>query len=533
MNRQKPQAPSPRRKNPLNHQEREIASDSTQNRVDYPYAVVARAQPADFSGLSLNCLPLTLTYNVSYFKVQEGDVLLKKTKVICTVGPATLSKQMIQKMFQAGMNGVRINTAYGSIAQYRSVIAAVREIADIPIMIDLKGPEIRIKMSQRRAFVKGEILEIGFDGGEVSFNHDFYDKMQVDDAVYLDNGRIRTRVVERKGRKLRLLTLNGGFIEDGKGVNIPNKSLSVPTFLEKDFELIRFAEEGEVEFVALSFTRDAEDVKNLSKNSSFEGGVIAKIENPEGVRNVGEILEVADGLMVARGDLGVEIEPERVPLVQKSLIKLCNHRGKLVVTATEMLESMIYNPGPTRAEVSDVANAILDGSDAVMLSGETAVGKYPVEAVEMMSRIANETERAVRSNVEAASFVNISDTVSRAIQRISEGMPLHKVIPLTRSGYTARMIARFKIAQPIIAVTPDAKVKKQLELVYGVVPVMIDYCEEEDRILAVANQLRKMRLVDDEETVLFTEAVRTTEEHSSNSIEIHKVAGLRRFAASE
>jgi pyruvate kinase len=458
--------------------------------------------------------------------------LLKKTKIICTVGPASFSKQIIEKMFQAGMNGVRINTAYGNFAQYQSVIENVREIADIPIVVDIKGPEIRIRTSQPRVFSKGDILEVGFDGEEVCFNHDFYNDMGVDDEVYIDNGKIRTRVVEKKDRKLRLLALNSGSIEDGKGVNIPNKHLSVPTFPEKDLEIIKFAKEHDVEYVALSFTRNAEDVRNLSQTNGFGGGIIAKIENSEGVQNVEEILDACSGIMVARGDLGVEIEPEKVPLVQKSLIKLCNQKGKLVVTATEMLESMIHEPNPTRAEVSDVANAILDGSDAVMLSGETAVGQYPVDAVEMMTRIANETEKAVKSNVEDTPFINISDTVSKAIQRICQSMPVHKVIPLTRSGYTARMIARFKLAQPIIAVTPEIKVKKQLELIFGVYPVLINYREEKDRILTVATQLHEMHLVDDEETVLFTEGVRTAMEHASNSIEIHIIKELRKFASS-
>jgi pyruvate kinase len=221
-----------------------------------------------------------------------------------------------------------------------------------------------------------------------------------------------------------------------------------------------------------------------------------------------------------------------VPLVQKSLIKLCNQKGKLVVTATEMLESMINQPNPTRAEVSDVANAILDGSDAVMLSGETAVGQYPVDAVEMMNRIATETEKAVKSNVEDTEYINISDTVSRAIKDICQCMPIHKVITLTRSGYTARMITRFKIGQPIIAVTPDIKVKKQLELIFGVYPVLVNFSEEKDRISEVANQLHEMRLVDDEETVLFTAAMRTTMKHASNSIEIHNIKELRNFASS-
>ena len=458
--------------------------------------------------------------------------MLKKTKIICTVGPASSSKQTIEKMFQAGMNGARINTAYGTLAQYQSVIETVREVADIPIIIDIKGPEIRIRASQQKVISKGDIFEIGFDGEEVSFNHDFYDEMRVNDEVYIDNGKIRTRVVELKDRKLRLLTLDGGVIEDGKGVNIPNKHLSVPTFPERDLEIISFAKKLDAEYVALSFTRNAEDVKNLSQTNGFEGGIIAKIENFEGVQNVEEILEAASGLMVARGDLGVEIEPERVPLVQKSLIKLCNQKGKLVVTATEMLESMINQPFPTRAEVSDVANAILDGSDAVMLSGETAVGQYPSEAVDMMTRIANEIEKAVKSNVEDTPFINISDTVSRAIQDICQRMPINKVITLTRSGYTARVIARFKIAQPIIAVTPEIKVKKQLELMFGVYPVLINYDEEKDRITGIANQLHEMHLIEDEETVLFTEGVRTAMKHASNSIEIHNIKELREFAAS-
>jgi pyruvate kinase len=445
------------------------------------------------------------------------------------MGPASSSKQTIRKMVLAGMNGARINTAYGNLAQYQAVIETVREVADVPIVLDIKGPEIRIRTSKAKVLHKGEFLDVGFNGEEIIFNHDFYDKMNVNDEVYIDNGKIKTCIAEKKNRVLHLLSMSEGIVEDGKGVNIPNKSLSVPTFPSRDLEIIKFAKKHDVEYVALSFTRNAADVRNLSEVNAFKGGIIAKIENSEGVQNAEEILDAAGGLMVARGDLGVEIEPERVPLVQKSLIKLCNQKGKLVVTATEMLESMINQPNPTRAEVSDVANAILDGSDAIMLSGETAVGQFPVESVEMMTRIANETEKAVKSNVEDAAYINISDTVSRAIQRISQTMPIQKVIPLTRSGYTARMITRFKIGQPIIAVTPEIKVKKQLELVFGVYPVMFDYRSEKDRVAAVANFLQKMRLVDDEETVLFTSAARTTVEHASNSIEIHKIKELRKI----
>jgi pyruvate kinase len=462
----------------------------------------------------------------------KGKLFVKKTKIICTIGPASFSKEVIKKMLYAGMNGARINTAYGDLTQYRSTIESVSEIADIPVIVDIKGPEIRIKASQTKAIRKGEIFEIGFNGEALCFNHDFYDKIDVKDVILIDNGKIRTTVVEKTKRRLRLLTNDSGIIEDGKGVNVPNKRLSVPALSQKDIEIVKFAKKHDVEYIALSFTRDAKDVENLSQTLKFGGGIIAKIENSEGVQNAEEILEAANGIMVARGDLGVEIEPEKVPLVQKSLIKLCNQRGKLVVTATEMLESMIHQPNPTRAEVSDVANAILDGSDAVMLSGETAIGQYPVNAVEMMTRIAHETEKAVKSKVEDTVFVNISDTVSRAIQRICQSMPIDKVITLTKSGYTARMISRFKITQPIIAVTPYCKVKKQLELTFGVQPVLINYLEEKDLISAVANQIHAMHLLKDEETVLFTAGERTTMKHASNAIEIHKIKELRKFSSS-
>ncbi len=430
------------------------------------------------------------------------------------------------------MNGARINTAYGNLEQYQSIIENVRETADIPIIFDIKGPEIRIKAAQPRTLKAGDTLDVGFNSGEVCFNHNFYEEMAPEDTVLIDNGKIRTRVVEKKAQKLHLLVLDDGVVEDGKGVNIPNKHLPLPTFTGTDLELIKFAKTHNVEYIALSFARNVEDVTNLSQVNGFDGGIIAKIENFEGVQNARDILGASSGLMVARGDLGVEIEPERVPLVQKSLIRMCNQQGKLVVTATEMLESMIHQPKPTRAEVSDVANAILDGSDAVMLSGETAVGKYPVETVELMTRIANETEKAVKSNVEDSAFINISDTVSRAIQRICQNMPVDKVVTLTRSGYTARMIARFKVSQPIIAVTPELNVKKHLELTFGVQPVLVNYRQEKDRISAVANKLCEMHLLDDKETVLFTAGMRTKMQHASNAIEIHKISELRHFAAS-
>lgn len=425
------------------------------------------------------------------------------------------------------MNCARINTAYGDFDRYKKVVENVRNVADVPVMVDLKGPEIRLKTQTEQQVKKGDVLEAGFNGEAISFNHNFLGDISVGDVVFVDNGRIKTTVTQKTEGSLRLLVERGGEISDGKGVNVPNKKLNVPTISRRDMKIIDFAKEMDVEFLALSFTRNAKDVSNLKDAADdFKGAVISKIENREGITNFKEILKASDAIMVARGDLGVEIEPERVPLVQKSLVRKCNQAGKTVVTATEMLESMMNQPNPTRAEVSDVANAILDGTDATMLSGETAVGNYPVEAVAMMARIAGETEKATKSSVKTEGFVNISDTVSWSIQRICESMPLTKIVTLTRSGYTAKMISRFKIAEPIIAVTPSPKVKKQLELVYGVLPVLFDYKKEEDRILSVACMLYSMNLLIPEDLVLFTAAFRTKMKHASNLIEIHTLKEL-------
>ncbi len=452
---------------------------------------------------------------------------MKKTKIVCTIGPASLSKETLQKMHRAGMNGTRINTAYGTFDQYEHVIKTIREVADIPVIIDIKGPEIRLKMKGNRIVKRGDAFEAGFRNETISFNKNFYDKVNVADSILVDNGKLRLKVTEKRKDALKLVALTSGELQDGKGVNIPYKKLTVPTLSSRDCEIATLAKERDVEFIALSFTRNAKDVKNLRRETrGFKGAVMAKIENFEGVNNFNEILEAADGIMVARGDLGVEIEPEKVPLVQKSIIKQCNQRGKTVVTATEMLESMMNSPIPTRAEVSDVANAILDGTEVTMLSGETAVGQYPVEAVMMMSRIAVEAEKAIENHVEDEGFINISDTISRAIQRICQEMPVTKVVTLTRSGYTARMISRFKIPQPIIAVTPGPRVKRQLELAFGVSPACIDYLEEKDRILTVAKQLHTVGLVNEEDMILFTAAFRTSRKHASNLIEIHRLEEL-------
>jgi len=451
---------------------------------------------------------------------------MKKTKILCTIGPASRSQDVLKKMYAAGMNGARINTAYGTFDQYRAIIKDLREVSAIPIVVDVKGPEIRLKTRDKRIVNKGDVLIIGKDK-KISFNHNIYDVLDIEDKVLIDNGKLKTKVLEKQKESLKILAVTNGEIADGRGVNIPNRKIAIPTLSSRDLKIIELAKENDVEFIALSFTRNARDVNTLkNKACGFKGAIIAKIENSEGVDKFNEILEAADGIMVARGDLGVEIEPEKVPLVQKSIIRKCNQKGKIVVTATEMLGSMTYQSMPTRAEVSDVANAILDGTDVTMLSGETAIGHYPVESVLMMSKIANETENEVKNHIIDEEFINISETISTAVQRICQEMPIDQVVTLTRSGYTARMITRLKIQQPIIAVTPNKLVKKQLELSFGVYPVYIDYLKDEDHILIVTNKLHSKGVIHYQDIILFTAAFRTSKLNSSNLIEIHKIKDL-------
>lgn len=451
---------------------------------------------------------------------------MKKTKIVCTVGPSSLELDKLEKMYNQGMDCVRINTAYGSRDRYELVVHNSREIADIPIMLDIKGPEVRLQAEKSTMVERGELLEFG-SNESFGFNHDIYSEMSVEDIIYLDNGKIKTQVEEKEDDRLKLRVLRGGELSDGKGVNIPGGQLSVPALTEKDEKLIDFGRGMDIDYLALSYTRNAADIEELiSRTEDFDVGIIAKIESFEGLNNFKSILDTSDAVMVARGDLGIEISLEKVPMVQKSIIKQCNEKGKTVITATEMLESMIDKPNPTRAEVSDVANAILDGSDAVMLSGETSIGEYPVESVSIMSRIAKEVEPNIKSQILEEKSKTLSETISKAIQRICQDKPIDKIVTLTRSGFTARMISRFKLPQQIIATTSNKKVKRRLELAFGVKTVHFDYTTKDNKVLSTAKKLLSSDLIEKNDTVLFTAALATNIPHASNLIEIHKIEDL-------
>jgi len=423
---------------------------------------------------------------------------MKKTKIVATISDKRCDVEFIGRLYRSGMDVIRLNTAFQSMEGALKVIRNAREVSeDIAVLIDTKGPEIRTNPVRDVVNVaSGEAITIQGNPEKEGSRECIVEDVPVHSHIFIDDGSLDLYVKEKKANALICQVMNNGKIEGHKSVNVPRVIFKLPSLTEKDREYIQLSIEQDVDFIAHSFVRNKEDVlaiQDILDRYKSPIKIIAKIENREGVDNINEILDYAYGVMVARGDLAIEIPYEKIPGIQKMIIDKCISRRKPVIIATQMLYSMISNPRPTRAEVSDVANAILDGSDAIMLSGETATGQYPVEAVEMMTRIANETEKAVKSNVEDTSFINISDTVSRAIHDVCQSMPVQKVIPLTRSGYTARMIARFKIAQPIIAVTPEIKVKKQLELIFGVYPVRINYPDEKDRCfctIAIAQRFR-------------------------------------------
>jgi len=442
---------------------------------------------------------------------------------LCTLGPASMSRGVLARMRAAGMDAARINTAHGEFGQYAKMIAEVRTLDGVPVLLDIKGPEIRVRVKKPIHVKEGETVHAGFAPGKNAwFSYDFSREVKPGDRVLIDGGKLCFTVKEVSRGAVRLCAFNDGVICNRKGVNIPGRSLKVPSLSKKDVEAITFAKRHGVEFIALSFTRSREDVRELKRRIGKAGiAVIAKIENPEGVKNIDGILAEADGVMVARGDLGVEVGTEKVPLIQKEIIRKANERGKIAITATQMLESMITEPFPTRAETSDVANAVLDGSDAVMLSGETAVGKYPVETVKEMAKIAREVEDRVACKVEMGMPGDISSVVSEAIYRASEQMKFDRIVTITRSGHTARIISRYRPGPPILAVTFSETVRNQCALTFGVTPYYMPRKPKHGLIARTAKFLFEQGAISEKDVLLFTAGVLTKREHESNLIEIH------------
>lgn len=451
---------------------------------------------------------------------------MKKTKIVCTLGPASSSKKVISQMYDAGMNVCRINFSHGTHEEHAEKIRIIKEIREergipLPILLDTKGPEFRtgvyengkitLKKGDKFVFTTEDVI-----GNEsmvsVSYSH-ICEVMQKGDKILLNNGLMVFEVDSVDDKNVYTTVLEGGETSNHKSMYFPEKELKLEFLSERDKQDILFGIEHDVDFIALSFVSTKEDLLTVRKFVNENGGekidIIAKIESRQGVNNLRAIAEVSDGIMIARGDLGVEIPYEELPNIQKQMIDTCRVIGKRCITATEMLESMIHNPRPTRAEISDVANAVYDGSSAVMLSGETAAGAYPVEAVRAMAKIVeqaeNNTQYIQKINDEQFIISTTGEALSHSACTLARDLKAKAIVVCTHTGKTARMVSRFRPQIPIIGLTTDEKAFRQLALSWGVLPMMSDEYNSVDILFYFAKQAAKESgLVKRGETVVMT-----------------------------
>lgn len=417
--------------------------------------------------------------------------MYRRTKIVATVGPACSGREMLKALLEAGVDVFRLNFSHGEKAQKAAWIADIRELSRqiqraVSILGDLQGPKIRTGLMRggHQLLSPGQEVLIttaaveGGDGVIPTIYQSLPQDVSPGDQILLDDGQLELEVLESQGHQVRCRVLVGGELKDRKGINLPGVKVSAPALTDKDLEDLKFCIEQELDWVALSFVRSAEEVKHLKAliyQQQSQLRVVAKIEKPEALDNLEAIIEAADGAMVARGDLGVEIPSEQVPLLQKRIIRLCNSRGKPVITATQMLESMVHNPRPTRAETSDVANAILDGTDAVMLSAETASGRYPVEAVRVIDRVASDVEKDPHMSPtrfepiqEINGYRSLTDAIGQAACQVAEAVGAAAILAFTQTGSTAALVAKHRPRLPILAVTPTTMVRRRLALYGGV-----------------------------------------------------------------
>lgn len=468
---------------------------------------------------------------------------MRRTKIVCTIGPASQPVDVLRELIRSGMNVARLNFSHGTHQEHEARIQAIRQAAreegrTVAILLDTKGPEIRIGMLKGDSAVLQEGQEVVLtteeilgDARRISVTYaGLPGDVAPGDTVLLDDGLIGLEVLSTQDSEIRCLVKNGGEVSNRKGVNVPGKEVRLPAVTEKDIADIRFGILNGVDFIAASFIRSASDVLEIRRILEEQGAsiqIIAKIESQSGVRNIDDIIKVSDGVMVARGDLGVEIPAEEVPLVQKMIIGKCHQAGKPVITATQMLDSMIRNPRPTRAEASDVANAIFDGTDAIMLSGETAAGKYPVEAVRTMARIAGRTEQALQykeilHNMPAPPQHTITDSISYATCNIALDLQAAAIITPTASGSTARMVSKYRPLAPIIAASPREEVLRSLCLVWGVNPLLVAHADGTDEMITRAvDGALEARMIKSGDLVVITAGVPVGVPGTTNLIKVH------------
>lgn len=475
---------------------------------------------------------------------------MKRTKIVCTIGPASEEKDIFKQLVLKGLNVARLNFSHGTHEKYEETINTIKEVRwelnePVAILLDTKGPEIRTgKFKDPEVELKdGQIFTITTRDvlGDNTISNISYEGLprdiKVGDAILIDDGLVGLSVKEIvNDTDIKCIVENGGVISNNKGVNVPLVKLNLPAVTEKDIEDIKFGIRMDVDFVAASFVRKASDVwairKILEDNNAHHIQIIAKIENQEGLDNIDEILKVSNGIMVARGDLGVEIPTEEIPLAQKDMIRKCNRAGKPVITATQMLDSMMRNPRPTRAEVTDVANAIFDGSDAIMLSGETATGKYPIETVKVMSDIAKRTEEAIdykgllgAKGVETATLV--TDAISYATCTIASDLDASAILTATSSGFTARMVSKFRPFAPIVAAATSEQIRRRLSLSWGVYTVLTKRLHSTDDVINTSvEKALEAGFIKNGDLVVITAGVPVGASGTTNLIKVHTVGQI-------
>ncbi|MFT5873020.1 MAG: pyruvate kinase [Clostridium sp.] len=475
---------------------------------------------------------------------------MKKTKIICTVGPASDNSETIKSLIDAGMDASRHNFSHGDHAEHKIRMDLVKQLRvecnkHIAIILDTKGPEIRtgdfaagkveLKEGSKFTIVCGEAVVGDETICSVTYNK-LYEDVKPNDTILIDDGLVGLVVQEVKGKKIICKVANTGMVGNHKGVNVPGVAINLPSLTERDVEDLKFGVEQKVDIIAASFIRKASDVLDirhvLNENGGAEIQIFSKIENREGVNNIDDIIRFSDGIMVARGDLGVEIPTEEVPIVQKMIIGKCNAAGKAVITATQMLDSMMRNPRPTRAESSDVANAIFDGTDAIMLSGETANGKYPLEAVEIMSKIAKAAENVLNyeENLKKKRKIhipNVPNAISLATCNTAMELNASAIITATQSGNTARKVSAYRPECPVIAVTPYESVARSLALNWGVYAICAAKVESTDELIEKSvNIALEAGYVEKGDLVVMAAGIPANFVGSTNMMKVHIVGDI-------
>lgn len=471
----------------------------------------------------------------------------RRTKIVCTIGPSCNTQEGINNLLLHGMNVARVNFSHGSHDDHAKVISYIRKAArqykySIPVLMDLQGPKIRVgQMAKGGQVLKtGSIVKITADEVEGTSEvipidyRNLVTEAEVGNTILLDDGLLEFKVTEKKKNHLKAEVVVGGLLKSRKGVNLPNVKISIPALTEKDIKDLEFGISQDVDYIALSFVRSAKDVRDIISRvraAGSQAAIIAKIEKPEALDVIDEIIEEADGIMVARGDLGIEIPTEQVPIVQKMIIDKCRMAGKPVITATQMLDSMITNPRPTRAESSDVANAVLDGTDAVMLSGETAAGKYPMEAVNVMDRICRTVEENRPQLYNSLEYrkpewkeKQIIESLSYSCVTIAENVEAKVISTITHSGSTARRIAKFRPKVPIVAFTESQKVRRQLNLIWGVHSVRLKEIFDTDQsVKLMEDYLKENGLVKEGDRVIVATGMPIAKRGRTNMIKVSTI----------